>query len=110
MPGCLIDVSTTMTCPHGAKVTIAPAGPPVVLLDGEAVVTRADQMTVIGCGATPPCGKVQWANVGQVSVNGKPVLLQAPPIPPGPGNGICLGSAPPPPPILMATQPFVSGT
>ena len=110
MPGFLVDVSTIMTCPHGGKVTVLPAGPPTALLNGNAVVTSADQMTVMGCGSTPPCGKVQWANVGQVSINGKAVLLQAPPIPPGPGNGTCLGSAPPPPPVLVASQPFVSGT
>jgi hypothetical protein len=113
MPGVLVDISTTMTCPHGGKVTFVPAGPPVVLLSGQAVMTAADQMTVIGCGLAPgstPCAKVQWANVGSVLVNGKPVLLQAPPVAPGPGNGTCLGSATPAPPLLAAIQPLVTGT
>jgi hypothetical protein len=109
MPGFLIDISTMMTCPHGGKVTFVPAGPPVVLLNGKAVVTRANLLTVILCPLSTPCTKVQWANVGQVLINGKPVLLQAPPIPPGPGNGTCLGGTPAPP-VLVATQPFVSGT
>jgi hypothetical protein len=93
-------------------VTFVPAGPPVVLLDGKAVMTAADQLTVIGCAppAGPPCAKVQWANTGSVLINGKPVLLQAPPTPPGPGNGSCLGSATPVPPVLAAVQPLVTGT
>jgi hypothetical protein len=109
MPGALVDISTTMTCPHGGKVTFVPVGPPAVLLNGMAVISSADQLTIIGCGAPAPCAKVQWANIGQVLVNGKPVLLQAPPTPPGPGNGSCLGGTPAPP-VLGATQPFVTGT
>jgi hypothetical protein len=112
MPGVLVDISSTLTCPHGGKVTFVPAGPPGVLLDGKAVMTAADQITVIGCvpPAGSPCAKVQWANVGTVLVNGTPVLLQAPPSPPGPGNGVCIGSATPAPPILAAVQPLVMGT
>jgi hypothetical protein len=112
MPGALVDISTTMTCPHGGKVTFVPAAPPAVLLDGKAVMSAADQITVIGCvpPAGSPCAKVQWANVGTVLVNGAPVLLQAPPVPPGPGNGACIGSATPGPPILVAVQPLVVGT
>lgn len=109
MPGFIVDVSTKMTCPHGGTVMFLPAGPPAVVLNGSAVVTSADQMVVIGCLATPKCAKVQWSNTGRVSINGKPVLLQTPPIPMSPGNGVCVGSAPPNP-VVLATQPFVSGT
>lgn len=110
MPGFLVDMSTTMTCPHGGKVTFLPSAPPVVLLNGKAVLTSGDTMTVVLCTATPQCATVKWANVGQVTINGKPVLLQAPPIPPGPGNATCFGSATPVPPVVVATQPFVAGT
>lgn len=112
MPGLLVDITTVMTCPHGGKITFIPAGPPVVLIDSKVVATAADQMTVVGCslsgGGGTPCAKVQWSNIGQVLIGGKPVLLQAP-VPPGPGNGLCLGSAAPGPPILQILQPLVTG-
>jgi hypothetical protein len=114
MPGFAVDIATTMTCPHGGKVTFVPAGPPTVFMNGKAVMTAADQITVIGCSlsasGTTPCAKVQWTNLGVALVNGKPVLLQAPPTPPGPGGGLCVGSATPAPPLLMAMQPLVAGT
>lgn len=94
-------------------MTFIPAGPPAVLLNGQPVMTAADQITVVGCGlsasGSSPCVKVQWTNLGQVMANNVPVLLQAQPAPPGPGSGTCVGSATPLPPILMATQPLVSG-
>lgn len=108
MPGFVVDVSTAMTCPHGGKVTFVPAGPPTVFVNGQAVITAADQITVVGCIQPTPCGKVQWANFGQALINGIPVLLQAPPIPPGPGNGMCAPT--PAPPVLVAMQQAVLGT
>lgn len=109
MPGFVVDISTAMTCPHGGKVTFVPAGPPTVLVNGQAAMTAADQITVVGCTAVSPCAKVQWANLGSALVNGNPVLLQAPPVPPGPGGGLCVGSATPAPAILVAMQPLVGG-
>jgi hypothetical protein len=114
MPGFVVDISTTMTCPHGGKVTFVPAGPAAVLVNGQPVMTGADQITVIGCslagGGGTPCAKVQWSNLGSALVNGAPVLLQAPPTPPGPGAAVCMGSATPGPPILVAMAPLVTGT
>ncbi len=109
MPGSVVDISTAMTCPHGGKVTFIPVGPPAVFVNGQAVITAADQITVVGCIQAAPCVKVQWANVGQALINGKPVLLQAPPIPPGPGGGLCAGGTPAPP-VLVAMQQAVLGT
>ena len=113
MPGFVVDIGATMTCPHGGKVTFIPAGPPAVLVNGRPAMTAADQITVVGCGlaagGNPPCVKVQWANLGLALLNGAPVLLQAPPVPPGPGSATCLGSATPAPPILLAMQPAVAG-
>jgi hypothetical protein len=108
MPGFVVDISTTMTCPHGGKVTFVPVGPPTVFVNGQAVMTAADQITVVGCLQPTPCVKVQWANLGQALVNGKPVLLQAPPLPPGPGNGLCAPT--PAPPVLVAMQQAALGT
>src|SRR5690348_11642423 len=111
MPGFVVDFATQMTCPHGGKVSFVPGGPPLALIAGKPVATAADQLLVTGCGLTgsaPPCTKVQWANLGTTLINGKPVLLQSTP-PPGPGNGTCLGSGTPGPPILMAIQIQVRG-
>jgi hypothetical protein len=111
MPGLLVHSGMTMTCPHGGTVFLA--GPPGALVDGLAVTTLADQLTVRGCPAQPtPCVTVLWANAGQILVNGSPVLLQAaPPTPPPvPGDGVCVGSVTPLPPQVLAMQLFVTGT
>lgn len=113
MPGFVVDITTTMTCPHGGKVTFIPAGPPAVLVNGQPVMTAADQITVVGCGLAavpnPPCVTVKWANLAVALAGNVPMLLQAPPAPPGPGNGTCVGSATPLPPVLMAMAPLVTG-
>ncbi len=113
MPGLLVHSGMTMTCPHGGTVTFLPAGPPGALVDGLPVTTLADQLTVVGCPAQPtPCVTVRWVNTGQILVNGQPVLLQAaPPTPPPvPGGGVCVGSATPLPPQVLAMQLSVTGT
>ncbi|KGI67130.1 hypothetical protein MJO55_06095 [Mycolicibacterium rufum] len=109
MPGFVVDLTSIMTCPHGGKVTFVPVGPPTVFVNGAAALTAADQITVVGCIAVSPCVKVQWANFGSALINGVPVMLQAPPTPPGPGGGACLGG-PPVPPVLVAMQAAVVGT
>jgi len=106
MPGLFVDLTTTMTCPHGGKVTIAPAGAPVA--------TLANQITVAACSlsaaGSSPCVKVQWANVANVLIDGKPALLQTPPPAiPMIGNGMCIGSAAPAPPFVLAVQLIVAG-
>lgn len=110
MPGFVVDMTTTMTCAHGGKVTFIPVGPPTVFVNGAPALTAADQMTVVGCTlGVGPCVKVQWANFGTALINGQPVLLQAPPTPPGPGGGLCAGGTPAPP-VLVAMQTVVAGT
>jgi hypothetical protein len=102
----------SMTCPHGGAVMFVPSGPPGALVNGMPVATLADQLTVVGCAAQPtPCATVRWANVSQALVNGSPVLMQAAPPspPPVPGGGVCVGSATPLPPQVLAMQLFVAG-
>jgi hypothetical protein len=100
MPGYLLPATASMSCTHGGEVLIVPTQARVLTLGGPATLSM-DQLTVVGCAFTPPCTKVQWANLSaRVTVNGQPVLLQAAP-PPGPGNGLCAG-APPAPPVLKA--------
>jgi hypothetical protein len=96
-----------MLCPHGGTATVVPSGPGA-LVNGMPIATLADQIVVAGCAAVPPCAMVQWANTSRVLINGVPMLTQAPP-PPGPGNGVCVGSATPGPPQVMSMQLFVIG-
>ncbi|RJO70859.1 hypothetical protein D5S18_27130 [Nocardia panacis] len=112
MPGFVVDYSTKMLCPHGGQVTFVPGGAPVAVIGVSPVATAVDQLVVIGCGLTgsaPPCTMVQWSNLGTPLFGGAPVLLQSTP-PPGPGNGICLGSLTPGPPQLSFVQVRVVGT
>ena len=117
MPGFVVDISTTMTCPHGGKVTFVPSGRAAdcVRQRLQAVMTAADQITVrLGALQQPtPCvkGGRQWANTATVLVNGTPMLTQAPALapPPVPGGGVRLGSAAPGPPLVTSIQLFVTG-
>ncbi|MFD2468070.1 hypothetical protein [Amycolatopsis silviterrae] len=107
MPGFLLHSGMTMNCPHGGAVTAIPAGPPAALVNGMPVLTTKDQLIVAGCTATPPCTKVQWANISSLLAGGTPVLTQLPPS--GPGGGVCIGSVPPAPPVVVVMQQFVTG-
>jgi hypothetical protein len=109
MPGLALHIGMEMHCPHGGLVTIAPAGPPSVVLRSPSMpaLTAANVMTVTGCASVPPCTAVQWANVSSsVQIHGQPLLTQAPPPapPPVPGGGVCAGSVPPAPPLVVAMQ------
>jgi hypothetical protein len=113
MAAFVVDFGTKMTCPHGGTVTFLPAGPPIATINGMQVATVADQLLVTGCSlanSSPPtpCTTVQWANVGTMLVGGKAVLLQSTP-PPGPGNGLCVGSPTAVPPVLQSIQQRVTG-
>ncbi|HEV2777789.1 MAG TPA: hypothetical protein VGX25_00155 [Actinophytocola sp.] len=110
MPGLIVHSGMTMTCPHGGFASILPSGPPRVLVDGMPVATTANQIPVAGCAAQPtPDTKVQWVNVSaRIVVDAQPVLLQAPPS--GPGNAVCVGAAPPAPPVVAAMQVRVTGS
>ncbi|WP_433727419.1 hypothetical protein ACQP2Y_12355 [Actinoplanes sp. CA-051413] len=105
MPGFVLTTTAVMTCPHGGKVTIVPAGARTVA--GGPIATVAAVLTVAGCGFTTPCVTVKWANVSaRVQVDGQAVLLQA--TPNGPGGGLCAPT--PAPPIVAATQARVVGS
>lgn len=111
MPGPLVHVGATATCPHAGQVTVVPANTRV-LASGQPVATMGDQFPIAGCpftlpnGKPQPCVKVQWlVPATRVQVNGQPVILQA-------STGICQSAeqVPQGPPIVSTTQPRVVGT
>ncbi|WP_020672145.1 hypothetical protein [Amycolatopsis nigrescens] len=82
MPGNLLHVNATITCPHGGHAAPRPDGTRV-LVDGTAVTTLADPYLVTGCpftvsGKPQPCVRVHWEQPsGRLRLNGSPVLLQS---------------------------------
>ena len=110
MPGPLFHVGATAICPHGGPVQVVPSQTRV-LVSGQPVATMADVCLVTGCafnlsGAPHPCVKVQWlVPATRVLVNGQPAILQT-------STGLCLAAdqAPQGPPVIVATQPRVTGT
>ncbi len=110
MPGFLFHLGASAICPHGGQITVVPSNTRV-LVGGQPVATIADLCTVAGCAFTvppakpQPCVKVQWlVPATRVIVNGQPALLQT-------STGICQSAEqiPQGPPMILVTQPRVSG-
>jgi uncharacterized Zn-binding protein involved in type VI secretion len=102
MPGNLLHVNATVTCPHGGQVTFHPAQPRV-LVDGQPAATLADRCQVVGCtfsagGKPQPCVSVHWpAPSARVRIAGSPALLAGSP-------GVCQSAElVPQGPALVAT-------
>jgi hypothetical protein len=110
MPGFILHVGATATCPHGGQVSEITTNIRVKV-SNQFVVTATDQYPIAGCAlssAQPPspCVLVRWTvPAGRVSVSGQPVILQT-------STGLCLSPAQAPqgPPIVVTTQTRVSGT
>ena len=109
MPGPILDVSSALTCPHGAKVTHV-ASQPRVRVNGQFALVVADQATIAGCAfqlpppKPSPCVTIQWtAPAGRVFASGQPVLVQS-------SVGLCKSpeQAPQGPAIVAAVQPRVT--
>jgi hypothetical protein len=109
MPGNLLHVNATVSCPHGAPAT-AQSTQSRVLVGGQAVTSTADLYTVTGCpftvGVKPqPCTTIRWvAPAARVRLNGSPVLLQS-------SVGICQSAEriPQGPPVVSVVQQRVVG-
>jgi hypothetical protein len=113
MPGLLLHVGATVSCPHGAPAQTVSANARVIV-SGTPVATIADKTTVAGCpfqipvgaGTKPqPCVLVQWlVPATRVLVNGQPALLNL-------SQAQCLSAEqiPQGPPVVAATQTRVVG-
>lgn len=111
MPGFVLHVSMTATCPHQGPVTVA-AATPKVFVGGLPVATLQDQYMVAGCAFTvpgpkpQPCVSVRWTTPAtKVFAGGSPVLLQS-------SSGYCESAEriPQGPPLVTAVQTRVTGT
>lgn len=113
-----MHVNAAVQCTHGAKATIAPSQPRVVM-NGQPVATMTSPIVVAGCpfqvpvpgGTKPqPCVTVKWAMPSaRFTVGGQPAaLLPAP----GPGPGVCQSAEqiPQGPPVVSAVQTRVVGS
>ena len=106
MSASLLHVGAMVQCLHGFPVLITP-GSPRVLLSGMPAATVADAW-LPAC-TNPPssgnkCTAVQWlAPALRVRIGQQPAVLQA-------SSGLCLGTAPPGPPVVISAQPRVLGT
>jgi uncharacterized Zn-binding protein involved in type VI secretion len=113
MPGFLLHVGATVTCPHTGSVIIISTNKRV-LVTGQPVATLNDTYTVAGCkfsvpGPKPqPCVRVDWLQpANRVRINGHPAILHS-------SIGICrsapLEQARQGPPTVMSTQVKVRGS
>jgi hypothetical protein len=111
MPGFLLHVGATVTCPHGGQVAGVPSSPKV-LVAGQPVLTAADQWMVAGCAFTVPPGKpqpcvaVRWTGpAAKVLVAGTPAVLAL-------STGLCQSAeqAPQGPPAVVSAQTKCTGT
>lgn len=112
MPGPILTIASSVTCPHGGLTTIAP-GALRVMIAGQPAATMADQYVVAGCpfqvpigtGTKPqPCIKVLFTvPATRVTILGSPVVLAT-------STGICqsVEQIPQGPPIVSVVQPRVT--
>jgi hypothetical protein len=110
MPGTLLHVGASCTCPHGGQVTLQTSNARV-LVSGTPALTLADLSPVAGCafmvGNKPqPCVTVRFSvGAARVFINGVPALLNT-------SVGLCSSAEqiPQGPPLVAATQARVVGS
>jgi hypothetical protein len=110
MAGNTLTSASTLTCPHGASVTIVPANQRA-MAEGVFIATAADVFTVVGCPfvlptvpPTPsPCITVQWQVTDLRVKAGAPTLSMS-------SQGLCVSVLGPPqgPVTISPTQVKVS--
>jgi len=77
----MLNLSATLTCPHGATVTAVPAQQQVIV-GGDVALTAGDDFIVAGCafmiGPVPsPCITVLWAQPDTATTAGYNPTLSA---------------------------------
>jgi hypothetical protein len=110
MPGPVLHVGASLSCPHGVPITLIASGPRVVV-DGKPAVVLTDAGQIAGCpfmvGNKPqPCVSVKWlAGATRVTAGGQPLLIN-------PAQAICLSAdqIPAGPPTVSSTQMKVVAT
>jgi hypothetical protein len=110
MAGNTLTVASSLTCPHGATVTIAPSNSHA-FAGGVLIATSGDSFSIAGCPfqlptvpPTPsPCVIVQWSVADQQVTAGAATLSQS-------SQGQCISAlgAPQGPVIIGGAQPKVS--
>lgn len=108
MPGPILTMAATITCPHGGQAMPVPSNP-TVLIAGSPVLVMTDVTPIVGCvfnisGAPAPCLTIQWTMPAvSTTVNRVPVLLAS-------SIGLCMGGTPGAPAIVVPAQMQVLGT
>ena len=110
MPGLLLHVGATATCPHGMGQLSIVSSNSRVLVGGQPVATTADTGLIAACTFAPGgkpqmCVRVQWlVESTRVTVMGAPALLQT-------GTHLCQSAdqVPNGPPIISVCQSRVVG-
>jgi hypothetical protein len=110
MAGNTLTVASSLSCPHGAPVTIVPSNTRAKA-DGNYIATAADTFTIAGCPFTlptvpptpSPCIMVTWTVTDQLVKAGAPTLSLS-------SQGLCISALGPPqgPVVIASTQTKVS--
>jgi len=102
MPGPIITLAATVTCPHAGPGVIAPSQTRVLVM-GQPATTVASMVSVAGCPFTlpppspGPCLTITWvAPATRVLAMGQPVVVAQP------GAGLSVGPAPGPANVIPA--------
>ena len=111
MPGHMVNLSSTILCPHAGKASIVTTNIRVKAC-GQPVALATDQFLITGCpfmippSKPSPCLQIQWLLTSlRVKVMGRPVVLKD-------SMGLCKSpeQIPQGPPNIVVTQFRVKGT
>ncbi|MDR0492261.1 MAG: DUF4280 domain-containing protein [Nitrososphaerota archaeon] len=110
MPGYILDVNSTLMCPHAGQFSIITSNSRVKL-GGQPAVTQQDTYTISGCPFTTnagpqPCVLAKWIVVAtRVKIGGNFAVLKD-------STALCQAAnqAPQGPPNIVVTQMKVKGT
>jgi hypothetical protein len=111
MPGPVLHAGASLSCPHGAPLTVVVSSPRVTV-SGSPAAVLTDAGQVAGCPFTvppskpQPCISTKWlAGATRVTSSGQPLLVN-------PATALCLSAdqIPAGPPVVSGTQTRVVAT